>query len=92
MAALVAGGTLDFAELRAHLMRHLPAYARPLFLRIQDGIAVTDTFKHLKADLIREGFNPAAREPIYFNDPSQQAYIPLDAKLFGRIQDGTIRL
>ncbi len=34
MAALVVDRTLDFAELRRHLAKRLPAYARPLFLRL----------------------------------------------------------
>ena len=46
MATLVADGALDFAELRRHLARRLPAYARPLFLRLKDRIDTTATFKH----------------------------------------------
>jgi hypothetical protein len=34
MAAVVVNGALDLPELRAHLARRLPPYARPLFLRI----------------------------------------------------------
>ena len=37
----------------------LPAYARPLFLRIRREIEVTATFKHKKSDLAREGYDPA---------------------------------
>ena len=93
MAALVVDGTLDLAEFRKHLARLMPPYARPLFLRLQDRIAVTATFKHAKADMVREGFDPAAHgDPIYFDDPSHAAYVRLDAALFRRIQDGKIRL
>ena len=93
MAALVVDGTLDLPELRKHLARALPAYARPLFLRIQDRIAVTATFKHQKTELVREGFDPAASgDAIYFDDPSQQAYVRLDGALFERIEAGRIRL
>jgi len=93
MAALATNGVLDFAELREHLTRRLPSYARPLFLRMQAGLAVTATFKHQKADLAREGFNPAATDDeIYFDHGSRQAYVRLDTALFRRIQDGTIRL
>ena len=93
MAALVADGPLDLAKLREHLARMLPAYARPLFLRLQHKIAVTATFKHQKTDLVREGFDPAASsDVVYFDDPSQQAYVKLDAALFARIQSGDMRL
>ena len=93
MAALVVDGTLDLPELRKHLARVLPSYARPLFLRIQDRIAVTATFKHQKNELMREGFDPAASDDaIYFDDPSQQAYVRLDGALFERIKAGAVRL
>src|SRR3984957_16703950 len=92
MAALVVDGTLDLAELRKHLRRQLPSYARPLFLRIQDHIAVTATFKHQKTELVREGFDPATDDAIYFDDPSQQAYVRLDGALFERIKAGAVRL
>jgi fatty-acyl-CoA synthase len=93
MTALVVDGTLDLAELRKHLARLLPSYARPLFLRIQDRIAVTATFKHQKNELIREAFDPAASgDAIYFDDPSQQAYVRLDGALFDKLQAGAVRL
>ena len=93
MAALAVGGALDLAELRLHLARRLPAYARPLFLRMQTGIAVTATFKHQKTELACQGFNPATTaDEIYFDDPSREAYTQLDAALFERIQNGTTRL
>ncbi len=93
MAALVVDGELDLDEFRKHLARRLPPYARPLFLRIADRIATTGTFKHTKHDLQREGFDPAATsDPIYFDDPAKQAFIPLDQALYTRIADGEVRL
>ena len=93
MAALVVDGALDLPEFRKYLARVLPAYARPLFLRIQDRIAVTATFKHQKTELEREGFDPTASDSaVYFDDPSRQAYVRLDRALFDRIQAGLVRL
>jgi fatty-acyl-CoA synthase len=93
MAALVVDGTLDLPELRKHIARVLPSYARPLFLRIQDRIAVTATFKHRKTELVRESFDPCeSRDAIYFDDPLQQAYVRLDSALFDRIRAGQTRL
>ncbi|MGH6977184.1 MAG: long-chain-acyl-CoA synthetase, partial [Stellaceae bacterium] len=60
MATIVAGGALDLTALRTHLVSRLPAYARPLFLRIKDRIEITATFKHKKNELAREGYDPAA--------------------------------
>jgi fatty-acyl-CoA synthase len=93
MAALVADATLDLAQLREHLVRTLPAYARPLFLRLQDRIAVTATFKHQKSDLARDGFDPTTTaDAIYFDDPAQQAYVRLNSAMFQRIRSGAVRL
>ncbi len=93
MAALVGDGPIDLAGLRKHLAERLPPYARPLFLRIQDGIDVTATFKHKKSDLVREGFDPESiADALYFDDPKRQAYVPLDATLHARIAAGEIRL
>jgi len=93
MAALVVDGKLDFVEFRKHLARALPPYARPLFLRLTERIAVTGTFKHTKADLQRDGFDPAATsDPIYFDDPEKKAFVRLDTAIYARIQAGKLRL
>ena len=58
MAAIVYQGGCDLKALHAHLRTHLPDYARPLFLRIQEEIDVTGTFKQKKVDLVKDGFRP----------------------------------
>jgi fatty-acyl-CoA synthase len=93
MAALVLDGEIDLARLRDHLMKSLPDYARPVFLRFGGAIEVTATFKQKKIDLVKQGFDPAAtNDDIYFNDPERQAFIRLDPALYRRICNGEIRL
>jgi fatty-acyl-CoA synthase len=93
MVALAADGNLDLAGLRAHLVKRLPEYARPLFLRIRHEIEATGTFKQKKVDLVREGFDPATIEdPLFFNDSASQSFLPLDQALYDRIQTGQVRL
>ena len=101
MAVLVGDGDLSLPnllpdllpDLRQHLAQRLPPYARPLFLRLKDGIDVTGTFKHKKSDLIRDGFDPKATpDAIYFDDPAQQAYVRLDPVLHACICAGKLRL
>jgi len=88
MAALVADSVLDLAELRVHLAERLPGYARPLFLRIKREMQVTHTFKYRKINLTREGYDPAASaDPVYFDDPELEAYVPLDRELYDRLHD-----
>jgi len=93
MAALAVGEGFDLAALRAHVDASLPAYARPLFLRIRDGLEITDTFKHKKTTLAREGFDPRAiSEALYFALPGEGVYAPLDETLHGAILAGAFRL
>jgi len=87
MAALVTEGGLDLRALRAHLANSLPHYARPVFLRIRAEVEVTATFKYTKADLVRQGYDPAATsEALYFDDPEEQAFVRLDAALYAELQ------
>lgn len=93
MAAMVVGGDFDLAGFRQHVYARLSPYERPLFLRLQDEIEATSTFKQRKLDLVRLGFDPSGiAEPLYFDDSSQNAYVRLDATLYERIQSGEIRL
>jgi fatty-acyl-CoA synthase len=93
MAAIVAGEAFDLATLHAHLARSLPAYARPLFLRLTPDLSATETFKPKKQDLADQGFDPAAiRDPLYVADPVRGAYAPLDQALYEAITTGRMRL
>jgi fatty-acyl-CoA synthase len=93
MAAIVCDGVLDLAAFRSHLVKSLPEYARPLFLRVRDKIEVTATFKHQKNDLACCGFDPAkVSGPLYFDDPAHQAFVRLDPELYDRIQTRRVRL
>jgi fatty-acyl-CoA synthase len=93
MAALVIEHEIDLGALQQHLAARLPAYARPLFLRLRRELEVTATFKPKKADLVREGFDRSLiDDALYFNDPERQAFVPLDVALHRRLQSGEIKL
>jgi len=93
MAALVVDSSLDLSVLRAHLVARLPAYARPLFLRIRDELEMTETFKPKTHRLAAEGFDPSAiADALYFEDPRLGAYVRLDRALYGSIKAGRVRL
>jgi fatty-acyl-CoA synthase len=92
MAALVAEDNLDLAGLRKHLARCLPAYARPVFLRIRTAFDVTGTFKYSKTELIRQGYNPlASGDALYFDSLESEAFVQFDKEFYDRIQSGGIR-
>lgn len=91
MAALVVTEVFDLTRLHATLAERLPAYARPLFLRIVPSFAQTETFKQKKTGLAEEGFDPTAIcDPLYVD--SEGAYRPLDTALYRAIEAAQLRL
>jgi fatty-acyl-CoA synthase len=93
MAAISVAADLDLVALRAHLAERLPPYARPLFLRLCQGMDVTTTFKQTKGSLVREAFDPSAvNDPLYFDHPVEQRFVPVDDRLYTDIRHGRVRL
>jgi fatty-acyl-CoA synthase len=93
MAAVVTGEGFDLAGLRSALQQRLPAYARPLFLRIVAALELTGTFKLRKHELALEGFDPTrVRDAVYIDDSERSEYVRLDARLHEQLQAGTLRL
>jgi fatty-acyl-CoA synthase len=92
-AALVVNAEFELAAFRADVALRLPAYARPVFLRLLRTIESTGTFKPRKQDLVQAGVDPArVEDPLYFDDPRTQAYVRLDAALYAAIAGGTVRV
>jgi fatty-acyl-CoA synthase len=92
MATIVAGAGFDLPALHEYLKTRLPHYARPVFVRIRDGLEVTDTFKHKKHALAREGFDPRSnKDVIYFSDPERQEFVPVTVELYARISAQELR-
>ncbi|WP_232629359.1 long-chain-acyl-CoA synthetase [Methylobacterium sp. Leaf118] len=91
MAALTIGLGFDVARLHADLAERLPAYARPLFLRLTEDLGHTETFKQKKAVLAEEGFDPARiADPLYIDRDG--AYRPIDPDLHAALAAGALRL
>jgi len=93
MAAITPGEGFAIEGLQAFLQRELPAYARPVFVRIQPAIETTGTFKYRKIDLVNDGFDPAKSEhPLYFEDPDTHSYQIITPALYAKIQSGGFKL
>jgi citronellyl-CoA synthetase len=92
MAALVLNedcDQLDVDSLSTLVHAELPAYARPQFLRLLPAMDTTGTFKMLKGDLRKQGFDPdAVTDPLFVLKPGEQRYVPLDREYFDRIIAG----
>lgn len=93
LVVLAPGARFDPAGYYAFAERVLPAYARPLFVRLGKAMDVTGTLKHTKKRLQDEGYDPErVAEAIYFRDDAARSYVPLDAELKRRIDGGEVRL
>ncbi|MBV9076762.1 MAG: long-chain-acyl-CoA synthetase [Methylobacteriaceae bacterium] len=93
MAALATNETFDLAVFRERLVRDLPAYARPIFLRLCPDLATTDTLKIRKDGLAAQGYDlERVADPIFIDDPIDGAYRPFTPELHRALLDGTLRL
>lgn len=94
MAALKLKENMDFdgKAIYQHVKNYLPSYARPRFIRIQDAVAVTGTYKQLKVKLAEEGFNPTIiTDPLFFLEDGK-GYVPMTEEILAGITEGTLKL
>ncbi len=91
MAALAVDAQFDLATLRAHIHAKLPSYARPIFVRLSPDIETTATFKHNKVSFARQGYADCA-DPVWFDDRSLAAFVPLDARTRSLVDAAALNL
>ncbi|XP_015281338.1 PREDICTED: very long-chain acyl-CoA synthetase isoform X1 [Gekko japonicus] len=76
-----------------HIADFLPTYARPYFVRIQDAIEITGTFKYRKVQLAEEGFNPEViKDAMYFLEDKEKSYVPLTTDIYNSICNNSRKL
>ncbi|XP_029576394.1 very long-chain acyl-CoA synthetase isoform X1 [Salmo trutta] len=95
MAAVTVkvGEQFDGNKTFSHVASYLPAYARPRFIRIQNVVEVTGTFKQMKVRLVEEGFDPASiTDPLYILQERKQSYTPMTGQIYSSIVAGIIKL
>ncbi|XP_004609886.2 long-chain fatty acid transport protein 6 [Sorex araneus] len=85
--------SLDLEKLYEQVVTFLPAYACPRFLRIQEKMEMTGTFKLQKFNVVEEGFCPLKiSDPLYFMDNLKKSYVPLTKELYEQIIIGKMKL
>ncbi len=89
MAALTVTAGFDIGVLTDRVLARLPAYARPVFLRLTDSLTLTGTMKHQTHAFADAGFDPATtKDRLLMFDKSRQAYEPLTPASFAAIGSG----
>jgi acyl-CoA synthetase (AMP-forming)/AMP-acid ligase II len=94
MAALLHddGANFDRDAFFAFVDEKLPAYARPAFVRVRAEMELTGTFKYLKSDLKKQGYDPhLVRDPLFVRNDQLRTYEPMSAERFDEICDGKMR-
>ncbi|XP_042330643.1 very long-chain acyl-CoA synthetase-like [Sceloporus undulatus] len=82
------GLSFDGKGLYVHVKDYMPSYAIPHFIRLRESLEITETFKQRKAQLVKEGFDPAlVSDPLYFLDDSEKCYIPMTQEIFSSITE-----
>lgn len=83
----------DFVEFNRLCHEHVPAYAIPLFVRLQTKIETTGTFKYQKSNLKSEAYyiDKTKGEPVFAYLPKDNAYVPVTQALIKDIDNGNIR-
>jgi fatty-acyl-CoA synthase len=92
MASIVVDEDFDLKAFTETIDEQLPAYARPVFLRLQPQIETTGTFKYRKLDLVSDGFDPArTKVPTYFRS-SDKGFIKITKTVFEKLKTGGYKL
>ncbi len=92
-ATLREGESLDARGFAEHLCQGLPRYAVPRFLRLRTTQELTATFKHQKAQLKAQGYDPAkVSEPLWILAVDAKEWRPLTPELCTRIEEGSERV
>jgi citronellyl-CoA synthetase len=83
----------DFANMCEYLRRELPAYAIPVFLRINtQAMETTGTFKHQKNKLKDQKYDLAQQDnPVYVLLPGENCYQLLTTEIQNGIDNGEYR-
>ncbi|WP_445114888.1 long-chain-acyl-CoA synthetase [Acinetobacter sp. WZC-1] len=87
---LTAGEILsaqDLSDMVAEFKKELPSYAVPVFLRIQQTVETTGTFKYQKNKLKEQGFDlDQTTDPLLVLLPGATAYADLTVEVHANIQ------
>jgi len=96
MAAILdPEGELDLADLAREMSKVLPAYAKPLFIRIIKNMRMTGTYKLQKKEYQKEGYQLDQikdGDVVYFWDATSRSYVQFTQELDENIRAGKIRV
>ena len=79
-------GNLDLHSFSTHIGNNLPAYARPIFIRILNELPTTTTHKLQKQDLREQAYHlDKVDNELLVMKPGEAVYSKLDSDFYDRI-------
>jgi citronellyl-CoA synthetase len=87
---LTPGQQFNAAEFTEFVDRELPAFARPVFVRIEQEQDTTGTFKLFKGKLKQQAYHlDQVDEPLYVRQPKSKQYELLDRGFYEQLINGS---
>ena len=87
---LTPGQQFNAAEFTEFVDRELPAFARPVFVRIEQEQDTTGTFKLFKGKLKQQAYHlDQVDEPLYVRQPKSKQYELLDRGFYDQLINGS---
>ena len=84
------GQQFSAAEFTEFVDRELPAFARPVFVRIEQEQDTTGTFKPFKGKLKQQAYHlDQVDEPLYVRQPKSKQYELLDRGFYEQLINGS---
>ncbi|KAK2736588.1 hypothetical protein FQN55_001602 [Onygenales sp. PD_40] len=90
--------SLDFAGLSKYLIKVLPRYAVPIFVRVAESFETTGTMKLQKGRLRAEGVDldkikaGGKADHLFWLPPGGNQYVPFGRKQWGELKAGSVKL
>lgn len=92
MIAIVPEGRFNAKEFADYAEQELPAYARPVFVRLMKAVDTTGTFKYRKVDLVSEGYDPERVDGQLYVRGGKNGYQKMTPKALADVTSGAMRL
>lgn len=92
MVAIVPEGRFNAKAFSDYADQELPAYARPVFVRLIKAVDTTGTFKYRKVDLVAEGYDPDKVDGQLYVRGGKNGYQKLTPKALTDVTSGATRL
>lgn len=92
MVAVVPEGRFNAKAFSDYADQELPAYARPVFVRLIKAVDTTGTFKYRKVDLVADGYDPDKVEGQLYVRGGKSGYQKLTPKALADVTSGAMRL